>query len=197
MRPKMLPMAAASTVRRIVKGDEHAFSCHTRYAIIGRRFRALNRTDGKRPHQAFVTPHLPHSDAGVPNPVRPDRVRAAAPDLQRLPRQSVAQRPDHRRAADRHHPVIPPRHPAVSRSRLGQRLPQRRSETRRPAGAQIAGTDGGDARRRAGRPRRHLGADYARLSRTRWRTGSTRRATFRAISPGSWSSSASSARSGA
>ena len=68
------------------------------------------------------------------------------------------------RAADRHHPVVPPRHPAVSRSGLGQRLPQRRSEACREAGAQIAGADGGDARRRAGRSRRHLGADHARLS---------------------------------
>ena len=86
------------TLRPIVKGDEHAFSCHTRYAIIGRRFRALNRTDGERPQKTFVTPHLPHPDAGIPDPVRPDRVRAAAPDFQRLPRQSVAQRADHRRA---------------------------------------------------------------------------------------------------
>ena len=189
--------APSCRLRPIVKGDEDAFSCHTRCAIIGRRFRALNRTDGERPHQAFVTPHLPHSDAGVPDPVRPDRVRAAAPDPQRLPGQSLAQRPDHRRAVDRHHPVVPPRHPAVSRSGLGQRLPQRRSKARRQAGTQDAGADGGDARRRAGRSGRHLGADHARLSRTRWRTGSTRRAIFRAISPGSWSSSASLARSGA
>ena len=159
MRPR------SPKLRPIVKGDEHAFSCHTRCAIIGRRFRALNRTDGERPHQAFVTPHLPDSDAGVPDPVRPDRVRAAAPDSQRLPRQSLAQRPDHRRAVDRHHPVVPPRHPAVSRSGLGQRLSQRRSEARRQAGTQDAGADGGDARRRAGRSRRHLGADHARLSR--------------------------------
>ena len=188
---------AKSRLRPIVKGDEHAFSCHTRCAIIGRRFRALNRTDGKRPHKAFVTPHLPHPDAGVPDPVRPDRVRAAAPDFQRLPRQSVAQRPDHRGAADRHHPVVPPCHPAVSRSGLGQRLSQRRSKACRPAGTQIAGADGGDARRRAGRPRRHLGADHARLSQLAGDAARRGARHFALSHRACWSSSACSARSGA
>ena len=58
MRPKMLPMAAEDMLRPIVKGDEHAFSCHTRYAIIGRRFRALNRTDGENDLTKLSSPRI-------------------------------------------------------------------------------------------------------------------------------------------
>ena len=68
------------------------------------------------------------------------------------------------------------------------------------ADADALGADGRDPWRRAarpGRPRRDLGANHARVSRTRSAPGSTKPATFRAISPVSWCSSDCSARSGA
>ena len=64
---------------------------------------------------------------------------------------TAAQRADRRRAADRHHPVVPAGDPAVSRGELGQRLPPRRSRHRHGAPAGAAGADG-DHFERARRP---------------------------------------------
>ena len=75
-------------------------------------------------------------------------------------RQSRAQRPDHRRAAGRHPALLPPGAEAVSRDRLGQQLPARRSRPCGRARAGAARADGGDP----ARPRRPHGdvlADHA------------------------------------
>ena len=63
--------------------------------------------------------------------------------------------------------------------------------------ADAACADGRDPRQRTSRPRGDFGADHARLSRIRWQRVSTKRATFRAISPACSFSSDCSAPSGA
>ena len=91
-------------------------------------------------------------------------VHSLQADPRGLPRQSRPQRPDPRRAGDRHPAVLPPGDPAVPRSRMGERVPARRSRHRGRPPAGPAGADGGDPAR-AHRPHGDVDADDARHSR--------------------------------
>ncbi len=99
--------------------------------------------------------------------------------MDRVPRQSGPERPDRRRSVHRHHPVVPAGDPSVSRSRLGQHIPPRRSRPRGRTPAGAAGADGRDPRR-SRRPHGDLARRRCAAFSIRSRRGSTRRATCRA-----------------
>src|SRR5438445_7922355 len=87
------------------------------YAILCVVLGPRDRPHGERPRpaEAFFAPDFSGPDDGVPDPMRADPGRALPADLDRVPGQPGAQRPDHWRAPDRHRARFPAGDPAVSR----------------------------------------------------------------------------------